>query len=71
MTTKLPILARPSKLGSKGFQYPDIEGKSVLIPKEASLVELPWVGGGGWSAWSWADADGTRVVWLKASKVCE
>lgn len=65
MITKNAVMAKPSKVGHKGFQYPDHEGHSVLVPKETSLTELHWLGGGGWSAWVWDGDEGVRVVWTK------
>jgi len=65
MITTKPLLAKPSKLGHKGFQYPDFTSTGVLIPKETPLTQLPWIPSLGWTAWAWADDRGTRVVWLK------
>jgi len=65
MITTKPVFARPSKLGHKGFQYPDNDGKGVLVPKETPLTQLHWIGGGGWTAWAWDNDEGVRVVWIK------
>lgn len=68
MVTKSALMARPSKLGHKGFQYPDHEGHSIVVPKETPLTELHWIGGGGWQAWAWDGDEGVRVVWTKSNE---
>ena len=65
MTTNKPLYAKTSKLGHKGFQYPDTDGRDIVVPNETPLTQLHWIGGGGWTAWAWDGAEGVRVVWTK------
>ena len=60
-----PVLARPSIVGQYNFHYPNHEGEGIVIPKGASMVELPWTGGESYRAYLWEGSSGARVVWVK------
>ena len=66
MTTNKQILARQSKVGHYGVQYPDTESVGIVIPKNTVLIQLPWIGGGELTAYSWNRNNGVVIVWINA-----
>jgi len=65
MITSKPVLARASIVGQYNFQYPDLEGAGILVPKESRLEELHWVSPESYQAFVWHDPEGSRVVWVR------
>ena len=65
MVIKESTLARWSRVGHYGIQYPNTEAVGIVVPTGAQLQPLSWIGNQDYQAFSWDRDGGTAVVWIK------